>query len=76
MKRIAQKDSKLSKEQVAALVKREVVEGEKTKLVAISADEVMGWAEYHAETELEASRVVVVTTDGQRFTGSLPSGKK
>lgn len=76
MKRIVQENSKLSKDRVAAAVKRPVTVkdkdgNDKVEHVDVAASEVLSWAEYP-----DADELVVVTVDGQRFTGNLPAAKK
>lgn len=74
---ISAKDSKLTKAQVAAAVKRSVTvmdDGKPVeKQVAVKADEVFDWA---IRDDADPAVLVVVTTDGQKLTGEVPAAKK
>jgi len=74
---ISAKESKLTKAQVAAAVKRTVTsmkDGEAvTKEIALKADEVFDWA---IRDETDPPTLVVVTVAGEKFIGEAPAAKK
>lgn len=74
---ISAKESKLTKAQVAAAVKRTVTsikDGEAvTKEVALKADEVFDWA---IRDETDPPTLVVVTVAGEKFIAEAPAAKK
>lgn len=74
---ISAKDSKLTKAQVAAAVKRTVTvmkDGEPvTKEVAVKADEVLDWA---IRDDTDPPTLVVVTVAGEKLAGEAPAAKK
>lgn len=74
---ISAKESKLTKAQVAAAVKRTVTsikDGEAvTKEVALKADEVFDWA---IRDETDPPTLVVVTVAGEKFIAESPAAKK